>query len=119
MSAGMKLDDGAITLPCKVVRETEKRFRIFLIQGLNRQIRRMCMMLGYKVEKLERVRIMNITLKGLPTGKWRELTNDEVKTIMEMVKGSDNREQASKIETPKPKIEKQMPNLRRKRNNII
>lgn len=103
MSAGMKLEDGAITLPCKVVREAEKRFRIFLIQGLNRQIRRMCMILGYKVEKLERVRIMNITLKGLPTGKWRELTNDEVRTIMEMVKGSDSGEQASKIEISKPK----------------
>lgn len=103
MSAGMKLEDGAITLPCKVVREAEKRFRIFLIQGLNRQIRRMCMILGYKVEKLERVRIMNITLKGLPIGKWRELTNDEVKTIMEMVKGSDGGEQASNIEISKHK----------------
>lgn len=109
MSAGMKLEDGAITLPCKVVREAENRFRIFLVQGLNRQIRRMCMMLDYKVEKLERVRIMNITLKGLPIGRWRELTDAEVKTIMDMVKGSDNGEQASKIETPKPRIETAKP----------
>lgn len=102
MSGGMKLEDGAVTLPCKVVRESEKRFRIFLIQGLNRQIRRMCMMVGYKVEKLERVRIMNITLKGLPIGKWRELTDEEVKTIMDAVKGSDNSEEASKGKAGKP-----------------
>lgn len=109
MSAGMKLEDGATTLPCKVVRETDKSFRIFLIQGLNRQIRRMCMMLGYNVEKLERVCIMNITLKGLRTGGSRELTDDEVKTIMEMVKSSDNGEHASKIRTAKRKIEKSNP----------
>lgn len=109
MSAGMKLEDGAITLPCKVVRETDKSFRIFLIQGLNRQIRRMCMMLGYNVEKLERIRIMNITLKGIRTGGSRELTDDEVKTIMKMVESSDNGEQASKARIAKRKAEKSKP----------
>ncbi|MEG1545184.1 MAG: 23S rRNA pseudouridine(2604) synthase RluF [Tannerellaceae bacterium] len=101
MSAGMKLEDGTLTLPCKVFRENERSFRILLVQGLNRQIRRMCMMLRYNVEKLERVRIMNITLKGLPHGKWRELTEQEVKTIIEMVEGSDSGEQASKVQAPK------------------
>lgn len=105
MSAGMRLEDGARTLPCKVVYETETRFRIFLIQGLNRQIRRMCLMLGYKVEKLERVRIMNISLKGLPLGKWRELTADEVNIIMEKVQSSENTETASKRTNIKTKIQ--------------
>lgn len=103
MSAGMKLEDGARVLPCKVVRESDMCFRIFLIQGINRQIRRMCAMLDYKVEKLERVRMMNITLKGLPTGDWRELTQQEVQTIMESIQGSDNGEEASRIHSSKPK----------------
>lgn len=113
MSAGMTLEDGVKTLPCKVVRESDRCFRIFLIQGLNRQIRRMCMMLHYNVEKLERVRIMNITLKGIPVGKWRELTDAEVKAIMQMVEGSDNGEKASKINIPKVKTPNTQP--RRKR----
>lgn len=103
MSAGMRLEDGARTLACRVIREADNRFRIFLIQGINRQIRRMCTMLGYEVEKLERVRIMNITLKGLPIGDWRELTQEEVQTIMESIKGSDNREEASKVGSSKQK----------------
>lgn len=109
MSAGMKLEDGAKVLACKVVRESEMCFRIFLIQGINRQIRRMCAMLDYKVEKLERVRMMNITLKGLPTGDWRELTPQEVQTIMESIQGSDNGEEASRIHSSKPKTGAQHP----------
>lgn len=103
MSSGMRLEDGTRILACKVVREADNRFRIFLIQGVNRQIRRMCTMLGYEVEKLERVRIMNITLKGLPIGDWRELTQEEVQIIMESIKDSDNREEASKVGSPKQK----------------
>lgn len=103
MSAGMRLEDGAKVLPCKVVREADKCFRIFLIQGINRQIRRMCEMLDYQVEKLERVRMMNITLKGLPIGDWRELTHEEVHTLLESIKDSDNGEEASKVHSSKPK----------------
>ena len=56
------------------------QFKIILTQGLNRQIRRMCEYFDYKVKKLERVRIINITL-DIPRGKWRYLKNDEVKFL--------------------------------------
>ena len=76
------------TLPCFVKTEGPQRFRIILIQGLNRQIRRMCEALDYKVESLVRTRIMNITSKGLPAGKWRYFTPDEISTINEMLANS-------------------------------
>jgi len=72
---------GEVTKKCKVARETTTVFRITLIQGLNRQIRRMCEYFGYEVLKLERVRIMNVNLKGLPTGEWRLLNEDEMLKI--------------------------------------
>lgn len=68
---------GVITRPCDAFRESQYVFRITLVQGLNRQIRRMCKHLGYTVIKLERLRIMNIKLGDLPAGQWRELTDDE------------------------------------------
>lgn len=76
---------GTVTKPCKVKQETTTRFRIILIQGLNRQIRRMCESLGYTVQSLVRVRIMSITLAGLPAGRWRNFTPDEIKIINEML----------------------------------
>lgn len=81
---------GATTKKCKVVREGAQVFRITLVQGLNRQIRRMCEYFGYTVTKLERIRIMNITLKGLPLGEWRELTPDEVAMIEKMLAHSSS-----------------------------
>mgnify|MGYP001377106902 CR=1 FL=1 len=57
-------------------------FKIVLTQGLNRQIRRMCEVFGYSVEKLQRVRIMNLTLKGIPYGKWRVLSKSEVSELI-------------------------------------
>lgn len=68
---------GSVTKPCRVVRESEHEFRITLVQGLNRQIRRMCKHFGYSVQKLERIRIMHLGLEGLSTGQWRELAEDE------------------------------------------
>lgn len=79
---------GTITKKCFVKQEGEDRFRIILTQGLNRQIRRMCEVLGYTVTSLKRVRIMNMTLGGLPPGKWRYFTPDEIRSISEMVKNS-------------------------------
>lgn len=73
------------TQPCFARQESTHRFRIILTQGLNRQIRRMCEALGYNVESLVRVRIMNITLAGLPAGKWRHFTPAEVTAIRDMV----------------------------------
>ncbi|MCF1522221.1 23S rRNA pseudouridine(2604) synthase RluF, partial [Escherichia coli] len=75
-------------LPCKVAQETQYSFRIILTQGLNRQIRRMCEALGYEVFKLRRVRIMNITLDGIPNGQWRYLTDAEVNEILAMCESS-------------------------------
>lgn len=81
---------GTMTKKCKVEKETPFIFRITLIQGLNRQIRRMCSHFGYDVVKLERVRIMNITLKGLPLGDWRDLDEKEVEVLMGMLEGSSS-----------------------------
>ena len=81
---------GVVTKKCKVVQEGPNEFRITLIQGLNRQIRRMCEYFGYDVIKLERVRIMNITLKGLALGEWRDLTADELAGIYRMTSSSSS-----------------------------
>lgn len=81
---------GEVTKKCKVARETTNIFRITLIQGLNRQIRRMCEYFGYEVLKLERVRIMNINLKGLPTGEWRLLGEDEMLKINKAIISSSS-----------------------------
>jgi 23S rRNA pseudouridine2604 synthase len=79
---------GVTTKKCKVVQEAVNTFRIILTQGLNRQIRRMCEHFGYDVIKLERVRIMNIDLKGLPVGDWRDLTEREIKVIYSLLEDS-------------------------------
>ena len=71
---------GKITKKCSVKKVKTNQFKIILTQGLNRQIRRMCEYFDYKVKKLERVRIINITL-DIPKGKWRYLKNDEVKFL--------------------------------------
>ena len=64
--------------------------RIILTQGLNRQIRRMCEYFGYRVEKLVRTRIMNIELGDLKAGTYREVTPQEYKELMRLVKDSSN-----------------------------
>ncbi len=81
---------GVMTKKCKIVKESPTTFRIVLVQGLNRQIRRMCEHFGYDVVKLERVRIMNITLKGLPPGDWRDLTDKEMGELNAMLEHSKN-----------------------------
>jgi 23S rRNA pseudouridine2604 synthase len=81
MAAGVRLSD-ATTRPCKVVKLGPKVFRITLTQGLNRQIRRMCEAFGFTVEALQRVRIMRIHLGELPLGRWRNLTTEEVATLL-------------------------------------
>ncbi|HEX9025183.1 MAG TPA: pseudouridine synthase [Clostridium sp.] len=69
------------TRPCEVSRINENTFRIILTQGLNKQIRKMSGALGYKVLKLERIRIMNINIVGIEIGKWRELNEEEVRNL--------------------------------------
>ncbi len=73
-----------ITRKCKVEQIGKNKFKIILTQGLNRQIRRMCEFLDYKVVKLKRTRIMNIVL-DTPVGKWRNLTDGEIKEINRLV----------------------------------
>ena len=73
---------GQLTLPCKIKPSGDKSFKIILHQGLNRQIRRMCEYLGYKVTRLKRIRFMNIMLGDLEPGKWRYLTADEKKALL-------------------------------------
>jgi len=85
------------TLPCKVKQLNKNMFKITLIQGLNRQIRRMCESLGYEVIKLIRIRIMNIDLKGIKVGKWRYINNNEMQVIKKMIAKSSNTKEASKI----------------------
>lgn len=87
---------GTTTKPCKVEQEGAKKFRITLTQGLNRQIRRMCEVLGYEVERLRRVRIMNIKLAPLATGQWRILEGRELADLFESLKYSNGEEEASK-----------------------
>jgi 23S rRNA pseudouridine2604 synthase len=91
---------GVMTKKCKIELVTPNTFRITLIQGLNRQIRRMCEHFGYEVIKLERIRIMNIGLKGLPIGDWRDLTESEMKTIFSMLEKSSTEDK--KKTTSKP-----------------
>lgn len=92
---------GTITKKCKVERISNTVFKIILVQGLNRQIRRMCSHLGYDVTKLKRVRIMNVNLGNLKYGAWRELTDDELKEINKMILSSSKTEEASVLNHPK------------------
>lgn len=86
MSEGVPILD-TVTRECEVEQITKFRFRIVLTQGLNRQIRRMCEYLGYRVVNLKRTRIMNVKL-DVPTGEWRDLTKDELAEINRMVADS-------------------------------
>jgi 23S rRNA pseudouridine2604 synthase len=87
MAAGVPILD-TVTRPCKVTKVDQFTFKIVLTQGLNRQIRRMCEFLDYQVKALTRVRIMDLTLDGIPYGEWRYLTESEVLWLMEKVKDS-------------------------------
>lgn len=93
-----------VTKKCKVERLSRFVFKIILVQGLNRQIRRMCEYLGYEVVALKRIRIMNVTLDDLPLGSWRNLTRQELEVINKMVKDSSKTAAAETIiKESKPK----------------
>ncbi len=98
MSNGVNILD-TVTQKCEVRKEADFKFRIILKQGLNRQIRRMCEALGYNVRTLTRVRIMNITLKNIPLGRWRYFTAQEIETINKLIANSSKTEEASIIGT--------------------
>lgn len=86
MSAGIPILD-TVTRECKVEQIDKYRFRIVLTQGLNRQIRRMCEYLDYRVTKLRRIRIMNIEL-DIPIGEWRDISDKELKELYRLIEDS-------------------------------
>lgn len=94
MSAGVKIL-GVKTKPCEVIKRNPTTFTIFLTQGLNRQIRRMCYALGYSVVSLKRVRVMNITLGALEVGRWRYFTPQEITEMHALLASSSGTEEAS------------------------
>ena len=86
MSNGVEILE-TITKNCFVKQLGAKKFKIILTQGLNRQIRRMCEALGYRVQSLKRVRIMNIKL-DIPKGKYREFTRGELFELNRLLENS-------------------------------
>lgn len=97
---------GTVTKPCKISRLGKQVFKIILTEGLNRQIRRMCEHFDYEVEMLKRVRIMNVQLDAIPSGKWRYLSDAEMNDIQTLIKDSDKTAAAS----PKPAAKKTFSN---------
>ncbi len=104
------------TKPCVVNSTGKNSFKIILVQGLNRQIRRMCEYLGYKVTKLTRTRIMNVSIGKLKEGEWRHLSAIEIKEINSAISSSSKTKGSSSI--PKNKrSSKQKYNFTNKKNN--
>ena len=81
LASGVKIM-GVTTKPCRVERVDAETFRLVLTQGLNRQIRRMCSALGYRVRRLQRVRIINVHVGALRAGEWRYLSDAEVAGLL-------------------------------------
>ena len=99
---------GQMTKKCPVTKVAPTVFNITLVQGLNRQIRRMCEHFGYEVVKLERTRIMNVNLKGLAIGDWRDLTQKEMSVLLKSIEGSASEDSNAS---------KRSANTRRKKSN--
>ncbi len=117
MSGGVPIL-GQVTKGCKVEKISQNVFKIILIQGLNRQIRRMCEYFDYEVTKLERTRIMNIDLGNLPTGDWRDLEEKELIGLFKLIEGSSS--EATPQNKPKPKAKKKpQKQAKKKKYDII
>ncbi|MCO4793683.1 MAG: 23S rRNA pseudouridine(2604) synthase RluF [Bacteriovoracaceae bacterium] len=106
MSSGVPIL-GAMTKKCKVEQVSTNVFNITLVQGLNRQIRRMCEHFEYEVTKLVRTRIMNINMKNLADGDWRDFSESEIKTLFKLIEGSSS--EAKKTAQKKQQIKKKKP----------
>ncbi len=102
MGAGVPIL-GTMTKKCKVEQMSLMVFKITLVQGLNRQIRRMCEYFGYNVTKLDRVRIMNVSLDGLGVGDWRELNEREIATLYKLIEGSSSEDAKAIKKAPSKK----------------
>ncbi len=101
LAAGVRLIPEGKTLPCKTAPVSKSTFRITLVQGLNRQIRRMCTALDHRVTHLKRIRIMDVKLGDLPVGRWRYLTAEEVAGIEAAISDSRAGEEASRVKRPR------------------
>ena len=104
---------GTITQKCKVDKISNYEFKIVLTQGLNRQIRRMCEYLNYSVKKLERTRIMNVNLKGLAYGEWRELSISEVNDLNQLIASSSKTAEVSEDKNKNRKFGRERNNYKR------
>lgn len=117
MSSGIPIAElETTTKNCHVERLSRFAFKIILIQGLNRQIRRMCEYLEYEVLTLKRTRIMNINLGNLELGTWRDLTPEELKELQEAVCDSNNNSYAVQAHSQALELEKRTPVARVPRN---
>ncbi|MBC5991286.1 23S rRNA pseudouridine(2604) synthase RluF [Pontibacter cellulosilyticus] len=105
MSGGVSIL-GVNTKKCFVEQLGANKFRIILTQGMNRQIRRMCEVLGYEVQTLQRTRIMHLSLNKIPLGQWRNMTETEIAELQRLVAGSTKTEEGSigkkRAEAPAP-----------------
>lgn len=99
MAGGVRIL-GTVTKPCRIVRKKENTFVVYLTQGLNRQIRRMCQVLDYKVVRLKRVKVLNIALGDLEPGRWRYLTAEETRQMHTLLAHSSGTEEASDEKKP-------------------
>lgn len=108
-----------VTKRCKVERISRFEFRIILVQGLNRQIRRMCEYLGYEVVALQRIRIMNLELGNLAVGEWRDLTTEELNSLKDSVKDSDGLPQAFEKDRRQKPEEKIKPSVKRQEERNV
>ena len=104
MGAGVPILD-TVTKECRVEKISNTTFRIFLTQGLNRQIRRMCEYFDYTVVALKRIRIMNISL-DVPVGKYREITKAEMTELNRLVGDSTKTEEGSLPKVARPTVNK-------------
>jgi len=104
MGAGVPILD-TVTKECRVEKISSTTFRIFLTQGLNRQIRRMCEYFDYEVVALKRIRIMNISL-DVPVGKYRDITKAEMDELNRLIGESTKTEEGSLPNSDKPLVNK-------------
>ena len=94
---------GTVTKPCRVQLLGDRKFKIILVQGLNRQIRRMCSFFGVEVVRLERTRIMDIRLEGIAVGRWRPLMPRELKDLeSKLVNAQKTAKENTQKETKRP-----------------
>lgn len=108
---------GTMTKKCKVEQLSMMTFKITLVQGLNRQIRRMAEYFGFTVTKLDRIRIMNVGLDGLGVGDWRELNDSEIATLYKLIEGSSSEDHRAQKRTPQKVAVKKKPQQRKKKKS--